>query len=45
VVYQPIVELQAEVLSRLGYHYLQGYHYGRPVADPDFELVHSMAAA
>jgi diguanylate cyclase (GGDEF)-like protein len=36
---------QAAVLSRLGYRYLQGYHYGRPVADPDFELVRTVAAA
>nr|WP_221377610.1 bifunctional diguanylate cyclase/phosphodiesterase [Actinoplanes polyasparticus] len=27
---------QAEALQRLGYRYLQGYHFGRPVADPDF---------
>ena len=36
---------QAAVLSRLGYRYLQGYHYGRPVADPDFELVRLAPAA
>jgi diguanylate cyclase len=36
---------QAAVLSRLGYRYVQGYHYGRPVADPDFEVVRSVAAA
>jgi diguanylate cyclase (GGDEF)-like protein len=36
---------QAAALSRLGYRYLQGYHYGRPVADPDFELVRTVAAA
>ncbi|HEY0001238.1 MAG TPA: bifunctional diguanylate cyclase/phosphodiesterase, partial [Actinoplanes sp.] len=36
---------QAEALSQLGYRYLQGYHYGRPVADPDFELDRSHAAA
>jgi EAL domain-containing protein (putative c-di-GMP-specific phosphodiesterase class I) len=34
---------QAAALTRLGYRYLQGYHYGRPVADPDFELVRTMA--
>ncbi|MCO8269765.1 bifunctional diguanylate cyclase/phosphodiesterase [Actinoplanes sp. TRM 88003] len=27
---------QAEALHRLGYRYLQGYHFGRPVAEPDF---------
>ncbi|WP_239163162.1 putative bifunctional diguanylate cyclase/phosphodiesterase [Paractinoplanes rishiriensis] len=36
---------QAAALSRLGYRYLQGYHFGRPVADPDFELVRALAAA
>jgi diguanylate cyclase len=35
---------QAAVLSRLGYRYLQGYHYGRPVADPDFELVRAVSS-
>ncbi|MDY7090198.1 MAG: bifunctional diguanylate cyclase/phosphodiesterase [Actinomycetota bacterium] len=29
---------QAAALHRLGYRLLQGYHYGRPVAEPDFEL-------
>jgi diguanylate cyclase (GGDEF)-like protein len=27
---------QAEALYRLGYRLLQGYHFSRPVADPDF---------
>jgi diguanylate cyclase len=27
---------QAEALHRLGYRYLQGYHFGRPVAEPEF---------
>jgi diguanylate cyclase len=27
---------QAAELHRLGYQYAQGYHFGRPVADPDF---------
>ncbi|WP_433307064.1 putative bifunctional diguanylate cyclase/phosphodiesterase [Actinoplanes sp. CA-030573] len=27
---------QAAALTRLGYRYLQGYHYGRPMADPEF---------
>jgi EAL domain-containing protein (putative c-di-GMP-specific phosphodiesterase class I) len=36
---------QAAALSRLGYRYLQGYHYGRPVDDPDFDQVRTMAAA
>ena len=30
---------QAEALSRRGYRLLQGYHFGRPVADPDFAVV------
>jgi diguanylate cyclase (GGDEF)-like protein len=30
---------QAAVLARLGYRYLQGFYYGRPVDDPDFELI------
>jgi diguanylate cyclase (GGDEF)-like protein len=34
---------QADVLYRLGYRLLQGYHYGRPVADPDFALVRATA--
>ncbi|MBU2665372.1 bifunctional diguanylate cyclase/phosphodiesterase [Actinoplanes bogorensis] len=34
---------QAEALHRLGYRYLQGYHYGRPVADPDFALTSAIA--
>jgi diguanylate cyclase (GGDEF)-like protein len=36
---------QAAELYRLGYRYLQGYHYGRPVADPDFDLVRAVALA
>jgi diguanylate cyclase (GGDEF)-like protein len=36
---------QAAALYRLGYRLLQGYHYGRPVADPDFDLVRATAAA
>jgi diguanylate cyclase (GGDEF)-like protein len=36
---------QAAALSRLGYRYLQGYHYGRPVADPDFALVRAVMVA
>jgi EAL domain-containing protein (putative c-di-GMP-specific phosphodiesterase class I) len=36
---------QAAELHRLGYRYLQGYHYGRPVADPDFALVRTMAVS
>jgi diguanylate cyclase (GGDEF)-like protein len=35
---------QAAALYRLGYRLLQGYHYGRPVADPDFDLVRATAA-
>ncbi|MEU4623400.1 bifunctional diguanylate cyclase/phosphodiesterase [Actinoplanes sp. NPDC023801] len=27
---------QAQALSRLGYRLLQGYYFGRPVAEPDF---------
>ncbi|WP_250037841.1 putative bifunctional diguanylate cyclase/phosphodiesterase [Paractinoplanes maris] len=34
---------QAEALHRLGYCYLQGYHFGRPVADPDFALSEAIA--
>jgi EAL domain-containing protein (putative c-di-GMP-specific phosphodiesterase class I) len=30
---------QAEALSRRGYRLLQGYHFGRPAAEPDFGLV------
>ncbi|WP_127500763.1 putative bifunctional diguanylate cyclase/phosphodiesterase [Actinoplanes solisilvae] len=30
---------QAEALQRLGYRYLQGYHFGRPAAEPDFARV------
>jgi diguanylate cyclase (GGDEF)-like protein len=36
---------QAAALYRLGYRLLQGYHYGRPVADPDFDLVRATATA
>ena len=34
---------QAEALTRLGYRYLQGYLYGRPVADPDFTRIPAVA--
>ncbi|MEU4240644.1 bifunctional diguanylate cyclase/phosphodiesterase [Actinoplanes sp. NPDC026619] len=34
---------QAAVLSALGYRYLQGYYYGRPVAEPDFQGVAAVA--
>ncbi|MBU2664649.1 bifunctional diguanylate cyclase/phosphodiesterase [Actinoplanes bogorensis] len=30
---------QAAALRARGYRLLQGYHFGRPVADPDFDLV------
>jgi EAL domain-containing protein (putative c-di-GMP-specific phosphodiesterase class I) len=36
---------QARALCRLGYRLLQGYHYGRPVADPDFDLVRAAVMA
>jgi diguanylate cyclase (GGDEF)-like protein len=36
---------QARALYRLGYRLLQGYHYGRPVADPDFDLVRATVTA
>jgi diguanylate cyclase (GGDEF)-like protein len=36
---------QADALYRLGYRLLQGYHFGRPVADPDFDLVRATAAS
>ena len=36
---------QAAALYQLGYRLLQGYHYGRPVADPDFDLVRATVAA
>jgi diguanylate cyclase (GGDEF)-like protein len=36
---------QAVALYDLGYRLLQGYHYGRPVDDPDFDLVRATAAA
>jgi diguanylate cyclase (GGDEF)-like protein len=34
---------QAAALSRLGYRYLQGYYYGKPVADPDFGRIPAVA--
>ncbi|MFF5081458.1 putative bifunctional diguanylate cyclase/phosphodiesterase [Actinoplanes sp. NPDC000266] len=34
---------QAETLHRLGYRLLQGYYFGRPVADPDFALSTAVA--
>ncbi|XVU20753.1 putative bifunctional diguanylate cyclase/phosphodiesterase [Actinoplanes sp. CA-054009] len=34
---------QAEALHRLGYRLLQGYYFGRPVADPDFALSTAVA--
>ena len=34
---------QAAALHRLGYRLLQGYHFGRPVADPDFDLPPAIA--
>ncbi|MFI5898188.1 putative bifunctional diguanylate cyclase/phosphodiesterase [Actinoplanes sp. NPDC051513] len=34
---------QAAALTRLGYRYLQGYLYGRPVADPDFGRIPAAA--
>jgi EAL domain-containing protein (putative c-di-GMP-specific phosphodiesterase class I) len=36
---------QAAALYDLGYRLLQGYHYGRPVDDPDFDLVRATATA
>jgi EAL domain-containing protein (putative c-di-GMP-specific phosphodiesterase class I) len=36
---------QAAALEQLGYQLLQGYHFGRPVADPDFALVRATATA
>lgn len=33
---------QADTLHRLGYRYLQGYHFGRPAEDPDFALTATM---
>jgi EAL domain-containing protein (putative c-di-GMP-specific phosphodiesterase class I) len=36
---------QADALYRLGYRLLQGYHYGRPVADPDFDVVRATVIA
>ena len=36
---------QADELHRLGYHYVQGYHFGRPVPDPVFSSSrHELAA-
>ncbi|WP_436534273.1 putative bifunctional diguanylate cyclase/phosphodiesterase [Actinoplanes sp. HUAS TT8] len=38
-------ELQAEALYALGYRLLQGYHFGRPTAAPDFRTrVHTLDA-
>ncbi|WP_097321461.1 putative bifunctional diguanylate cyclase/phosphodiesterase [Paractinoplanes atraurantiacus] len=34
---------QAEALQRLGYSLLQGYYFGRPVADPNFALSTAVA--
>ncbi|WP_433382181.1 putative bifunctional diguanylate cyclase/phosphodiesterase [Actinoplanes sp. CA-142083] len=34
---------QAAALTALGYRYLQGYLYGRPVAEPDFTRVPAVA--
>ena len=34
---------QAAALYQLGYRLLQGYYYGRPVADPDFDVVRARA--
>ncbi|GAA0497890.1 hypothetical protein Ade02nite_53640 [Paractinoplanes deccanensis] len=34
---------QAEALHRLGYRLLQGYYFGRPVADPNFALSTAVA--
>ena len=36
---------QAEALHRLGYRLLQGYHFGRPAAEPDFVPARATAAA
>jgi diguanylate cyclase (GGDEF)-like protein len=36
---------QASALYQLGYRLLQGYHYGRPVAEPDFTGVRERAVA
>jgi diguanylate cyclase (GGDEF)-like protein len=36
---------QAAALYQLGYRLLQGYHYGRPVADPDFDPVRATIPA
>jgi diguanylate cyclase (GGDEF)-like protein len=35
---------QAAELHRLGYQLAQGYHFGRPVAEPDFGVAAAMAA-
>jgi EAL domain-containing protein (putative c-di-GMP-specific phosphodiesterase class I) len=29
---------QAAELQRLGYQFAQGYHFGKPVAEPNFDL-------
>jgi len=34
---------QADALYRLGYRLLQGYYFGHPVADPDFDLIRARA--
>jgi EAL domain-containing protein (putative c-di-GMP-specific phosphodiesterase class I) len=31
---------QAAELHRLGYRFAQGYHFGRPVAEPDFQAAY-----
>ncbi len=36
---------QAAELHRLGYHYAQGYHFGRPAAQPSFEIPEFAGAA
>jgi diguanylate cyclase (GGDEF)-like protein len=34
---------QADILYHLGYRLLQGYHYGHPTPDPDFDLIRATA--
>ena len=34
---------QAAELYRLGYRFAQGYHFGRPVAEPSFALASAAA--
>jgi EAL domain-containing protein (putative c-di-GMP-specific phosphodiesterase class I) len=36
---------QAAELHRLGYQLAQGYHFGRPVPEPDFRAANAPAAA